>query len=404
MNLRGTGVLFLLLALLAASCTLATGGLGGSAGLGGSTGRGGRAGSSGITGSGGTTGLGGSAGSGGSTGLGGSAGSGGSAGMGTGGQGGSHDPTAPTVTSTSPTDGAQAVAIDSHVEATFGVAMDPSTITAATFTVAKGAVPISGIVTYSNGTATFAPTMDYSPKTQLTATLTTGAKNQSGDALGEDYVWSFETGAKPGLAPVALGLASPFAVLASDGVTNTASVGTLVTGDVGISPGTSLTGFPPGVIVGGMYKGAAAAAAQADLLAAYDDAVARLGAAPLPADIAGLTFTPGLYAQVSAVALSTGSCTLDALGDADAVFIFQIGTSLGLAASTEIILSGNARAANIYWAVGTSAGMGAGAKFKGTILAATAITLGAGATVEGRLLAHGASVTLNTDVVGVPVP
>ena len=117
-----------------------------------------------------------------------------------------------------------------------------------------------------------------------------------------------------------------------------------------------------------------------------------MNAAALPADLAGLTFTPGLYRQVSAVALSTGTCTLDAQGDANAVFIFQIGTVLGLAAGTEITLGGGARATNVYWAVGASATLGAGSKLKGTILATTAITMGAGAAVEGRLLAHGASI------------
>jgi len=107
---------------------------------------------------------------------------------------------------------------------------------------------------------------------------------------------------------------------------------------------------------------------------------------------------------VSAVALSTGTCTLDAQGDANGVFIFQVGTALGLAANTQIILSGGAKATNVYWAVGASVTLGATSTFKGTILAATAITLGAGAAVEGRLLAHGASVTLNANPVTVPAP
>jgi hypothetical protein len=102
--------------------------------------------------------------------------------------------------------------------------------------------------------------------------------------------------------------------------------------------------------------------------------------------------------------LPTSSPSLDAKGDANAVFIFQVGTALGLAADTQIILSGSAKATNVYWAVGASVTLGATSTFKGTILAATAITLGAGAVVEGRLLAHGASVTLNTNAVAVPAP
>ena len=310
----------------------------------------------------------------------------------------------PTVIATSPADGALGAAINARVEATFSTTMDPGTITSTTFLVKQGATLIAGAVTYLGTTATFAPTIDYAPNVTLTAAITTGAKDLSGNALGQDHVWSFQTGTEATQAPVALGLASSFAVLAADTVANTVSVGTIVTGDLGISPGASLTGFPPGVILGGAYLGAAAAGAQLDWLAAYNDAAGRQGAEALPADIAGLTFTRGLYGQLGAVALSAGSCTLDAEGDTNAVFIFQVGTAFSLAASTEILLSGGAKATNIYWVVGASVTLGATSKLKGTILAATAITLGAGATVEGRLLAHGASVTLDTNTITVPAP
>ena len=194
-------------------------------------------------------------------------------------------PQQPTVTATSPVNGAQGAAINSFVKATFSVTMNPATITASTFLLRQGVTPVPGAVTYAGTIATFAPTADYSPGATLTATVTTGAKDLSGNALAQDHVWSFQTGTKAGQAPVALGLASPFAVLAGDMVDNTVSAGTLITGDVGISPGTSLAGFPPGVITGGTYKGAAAAGAQADLLAAYSDAAGRPGAAALPADV-----------------------------------------------------------------------------------------------------------------------
>jgi len=183
----------------------------------------------------------------------------------------------PTVTATSPAAGAQGAAINGVVTATFSVAMDPATISAATFLVSQGGAPVSGAVSYLGTTATFTPTVDDAPNTTLTATITTGAKDLSGDALGQDHVWTFQTGASATLPPVALGVASTFAVLAANMVANTASAGTLVTGDLGISPGTSLTGFPPGVVTGGTYTGAAAAPAQADLLAAYNDAAGRPG-------------------------------------------------------------------------------------------------------------------------------
>ena len=163
-------------------------------------------------------------------------------------------------------------------------------------------------------------------------------------------------------------------------------------------------GFPQGKVTGGTYKGAAAAPAQVDLLAAYNDAIGRQGAALLAADLAGLTLTPGVYHQATAVTVSAGKCTLDAQGDPNAVFIFQIGTAFSLAASTQIVLIGGAKAANVFWAVGVSVTLGATATLRGTVLALTAITLGASDVVEGRLLAHGATVTLDTDTVTVPAP
>ena len=146
----------------------------------------------------------------------------------------------PTVTATNPVNGGQGAALNSHVEATFSVTMNPASITGTTFFVTQGMTPVVGTVTYAGTIATFAPTVDYLPSTTLTATVTTGAKDLSGNALGQDHVWSFQTGTKAGQAPVALGLASPFAVLAGDMVANTVSAGTLITGDLGISPGTSL--------------------------------------------------------------------------------------------------------------------------------------------------------------------
>ena len=163
-------------------------------------------------------------------------------------------------------------------------------------------------------------------------------------------------------------------------------------------------GFPPGLIAGGKYLGPASDAAQVDLLAAYNDASGRLSAAPLAADLASLKFTPGLYRQASAVTLSTGNCTLDAEGDAGAVFIFQVGTAFHLAADTKILLIGGAKATNVYWSVGAAVTLGANATFVGTMLAATDITLGNMTQVDGRLLSHGGSITLDMNPVTVPAP
>jgi hypothetical protein len=310
----------------------------------------------------------------------------------------------PTVTGTSPADADTGVATTRQVTASFSVQMDATTLSATTFVVRQGGTPVPGTVTAAGATATFAPMVGYPPSTKLTATITTGARDLAGNGLAKDHFWTFQTGSKVTQLPVKLGLASTFGVLAGDEVANTVSVGTIVTGDLGISPGATLSGFPPGVITGGMYTGVAAAPFQALVLAAYNDASKRPGGAALPADLAGLTFTPGLYHQDTAVALSTGTCTLDAQGDSSAVFVFQVGTAFSLAANTQIALIGGAKAANVTWAVGASVTLGAGSKLAGTLLAATAITLGAGAKVDGRLLAHGASVTLDTNLITVPAP
>ena len=312
-------------------------------------------------------------------------------------------PERPVVIATSPANGVMGVAINRRLDAAFSVAMAPASITASMFLVKEGATPVPGAVTYLGTTATFTPKSNYSINTTLTATITTGAKDTSGTTLGQDHVWTFQTGTKATQAPVALGLASPYGVLADSMVVNTASLGTLVTGDLGISPGTVLMGFPPGLIVGGKYIGPASDAAQVDLLAAYNDASGRLSAAPLAADLTSLKLTPGLYHHASAVTVSTGNCTLDAEGDADAVFILQVVAAFHMAADTKILLTGGAKAANVYWAVGAAVTLGANATFVGNMLAATDITLGNMTKVDGRLLSHGGAVTLDMNPITVPV-
>ena len=239
----------------------------------------------------------------------------------------------------------------------------------------------------------------------LTATVTTGAEDLSGQGLVEDFVFTFETGLVVGQPGIDLGLASPFAILAFNTVTNVDNPGTIVTGDLGISPGGALVGFPPGVVVGTLHVGDAVASdAQLALLAAYSDAAGRLGAAVLPGDLSGLTFTPGVYAVATSTMLSAGNVTLDAQGDAETVFIFQVGTTLTTGNGTAVVLAGGAKASNVYWSVGTSATFGSTSTFKGNVLAASAITMVTGATIEGRLLAQGAAVALDTNLITVPLP
>src|SRR6185436_8262898 len=202
--------------------------------------------------------------------------------------------------------------------------------------------------------------------------------------------------------PVVLGTAATFAVLA--GSTVTSSGATTVNGDLGVSPGTAVTGFPPGLVNGTTHAGdAAAAQAQLDLTTAYNDAAGRtVGAVSVAGNLGGLTLTPGLYKSTSSLEISSGDLTLDAQGDANAVFIFQMASTLTTTSGRQFILSGGAKAANIIWQVGSSATLGTTSVFKGTIMADQSITLATGATLDGRALARIAAVTLDANIVTAP--
>jgi hypothetical protein len=199
--------------------------------------------------------------------------------------------------------------------------------------------------------------------------------------------------------PVALGSASTFAVLAASTVTSIAP--TTINGDLGLSPGTSVTGSPT---VNGTIHIADTAAAQAQqaLTTAYNDAGSRAGAITLAGNIGGLTLTPGVYRSSSSLAISSGELTLDAQGDPNAVFIFQMASTLVTTSGRQVILTGGAQAANVFWQVGSSATLGTGSVFKGTIMALASITVTTGATVEGRLLARTAAVTLDSNTITIP--
>ncbi|MDB4968318.1 MAG: hypothetical protein JWN44_4007 [Myxococcales bacterium] len=308
----------------------------------------------------------------------------------------------PTVISTNLVNGAIQVSVNERITATFDHAMEPSTINALTFTLKRGGIPVSGTVVLQVGsnTATFTPAAPLGLGLLYAATITTGAQNTARSALVADYDWSFTTGACS-QAAVVLGSAASFAVLAYSTVTNTGP--TTITGDLGLSPGSSVTGAP--TVTGTRHVAdAAAAKGLADLATAYDDAAARTLCPTIVAgDIGGQTLTPGLYRSISSLAISSGDLTLDAQGDADAVFIFQIATSLTTAAADKVVLTRGAKAANVYWQVGTSPSFAATSGFKGTILAHDAISLGAGATLdEGRALSLTAAVNLDSNTIVKP--
>lgn len=202
---------------------------------------------------------------------------------------------------------------------------------------------------------------------------------------------------------VPLGSDVKFGVLAGSTVTNDGP--TKVKGDLGVSPGSAVTGFPPGkVIDGSIHAGdGAAARAEHDLTTAYNNAAGRTNPTLLPADIGGMTLRPGLYKAPVSLAI-TGNVTLDGHNDADSVFIFQVPTKLTAAVNSSVTLINRANARNIFWQIGTSATLKKASIFKGIILAHASIALGTGATVNGRLLARNGAVTLLRNIVTEPGP
>ncbi len=326
--------------------------------------------------------------------------------------------TAPTVMSTDPLDNAIATPINKSISATFSVAIDPTTINDKTFTIKNGTTSLAGAVTYTGTTATFDPSTDLLPGTTYTATIS-GAKNMQGVALANDYVWNFSTSSSLTGNTVNLGSAERFGILAGVGVSNNAGFSEIRNMDVGISPGvrSSVTGFPPAIIVqGAIYAshdisppGIAdmLVKAKQDLTNAY--LFAEGASTPAPATVSGdqggKTLAPGIYKSTSTLLLQSGDLTLDAQGDANAVWIFQIAsdfTSIG-GAGGNVILSGGAQAKNIFWQVGGSATIGNYTIFKGNILALTSITMNSHATIEGKLLARNGSIVMtDTNIISKP--
>ncbi len=201
---------------------------------------------------------------------------------------------------------------------------------------------------------------------------------------------------------VPLGNAAGFAVLAGATVTNTGP--TSVIGDLGVSPGTSVTGFGPGAVVGTIHAGNTAAAdAIASLTIAYNDAAGRkLCPVSVAGNLGGQRLAPGLYKSTSSLEITSGDLTLDAQGDANAVFIFQMATTLITTSDRKVILIGNARASNIFWQVGTSAVFGSDSVFHGTVMADQSITMSTRATLNGRVLARIAKVELDSNMIVKP--
>jgi hypothetical protein len=203
-----------------------------------------------------------------------------------------------------------------------------------------------------------------------------------------------------------LGASANFGVLAGMGVVNIGP--TTVTGDLGVSPSPSVVGFPPGIVTGGTIHSndAVAQQAQSDVTVAYNAVAGTACTGPAPAALGGFTLTPGVYCFALSASLN-GTLTLDLQGNPNAVFLFQIGSTLTTATNSAVLLinsGGTTCPPNLYWKVGSSATLGTGSTFAGNILALQSITLATGARLSGRALARNGTVALDSNTVGLCAP
>ena len=329
-------------------------------------------------------------------------------------------PTVPTVLSNTPFSGATGVALNGSASATFSEAMDPLSLTAATFTLTSGAaaVPVLGTVSYTNLTAMFVPTAPLVGNGSYTAMITTGAKSALGVALAVNSAWSFTTNTAVGALPVNLGTAGNYVILAKTGISTVPT--SAITGNLGVSPvaasyitGFSLTADSTNVfstssqVTGKIYAADYAlptpsnmTTAVSDMEAAFTDAAGRapsvteLGAG----NIGGMTLTPGVYKWGTSVLIPT-DVTLT--GSATDVWIFEIAQDLTLSSATKVILAGGALPKNIFWQVSGAVMVGTTAHLEGIVLTQTAVSMATGASINGRLLAQTA-VTLDGNTVVEP--
>lgn len=332
------------------------------------------------------------------------------------------------VTGTNPNDNDVAVAINKTIAATFNEALNPGTVPAHFSLTGPGPSTVPGVVDVVGSVATFVPDDDLAPSTTFTATIDKEATALSGDALANDYVWTFTTGTHaaqnvPQL-DVPLGSASNFAVLASAAITNIPS--SHITGDVGLTPdaGSNITGFSmPSTcpeVVGFVFAvdatGPACAVinpvlldnAKTDAAIAFVNATAVARGTPqaISGDLNGLTLYPGLYESGSSLEISPGGFLyLDAQGDSNAVFIIRSATTITTSPTSEVVLTKGAKASNVFWTAGSAATLGTNSIMKGSVLAGRAISLLTGANLEGRALNQGSSaaaITLDTSTITVP--
>ncbi len=322
----------------------------------------------------------------------------------------------PTVVATLPLDQAIDVPIDTTIEAAFSEAMDATTLDSSSFVVTgPGPTTLTGQVVYDplSLTVSFTPDAPLRLDSVFDARIAASASDLAGNTMLQDYLWSFTTVAAPtGLQPIDLRSLSTFVAVAGAGLTNSNSSGiTTLNGDVGLSPtGTCVGDGSPctlsnPVINGTFYANdpaGMAAQAKVDLTAALIDGLGR-PPGPIHADLAGLILPPGVYTSGSTMSIAVGgTLVLDAQGDPNAVWIFQVGSSLTVNNNAQVLLVNGARAKNVFFAMGASSTLGTNVSFQGTILAQASNSVGTDSVVVGRLLCTDGTITLLSNNVTLP--
>ncbi len=385
------------------------------------------------------------------------------------------DTTAPTVSATNPVDVATGVCTNKTINATFSEPMDPLTINTGTFTLATtvGAVPVTGVVAYDAVTriATFNPAANLAATTGYTATVkggTAGVKDLAGNPLALDKVTTFTTSASICVTAPPLGAAAPFGGFGGNATLTNDGLNTVINGDIGVNAAaTTITGLRDsggnvytvtpnndGMVNGLIYTantlpgpGNAVIQARADALVAFNaispagmpggidvSSLAQCpscgGAGQGPGQLAGRTLPPGVYLSttgtygIGITAPTAGNLTLDAQGDANAVWVFQTAAGTGTltvgltgpatpATPIQVLLINGAQAKNVFWYVPAGATIGTGATMVGTMLSDASITFSTTGgspptavttTLNGRAIALTAGVTMTNTVINVPAP
>lgn len=350
----------------------------------------------------------------------------------------------PVVTATDPINNAIEVALNKTITATFSMPMNPLTLTASTFIVKQGATTISGAISYSGTTVSFAPTSHLTENKIYTCTITTGVKNVVGNTMATNYVWNFTTIIPVVVPPPPVATSGLFFGVfgGNAGITNQ-GLFTVVNGNLGTTAASSLiTGFRDGtsgdvytvtplnngLVTGEIYAAAPApgsivkAATALVGLNAARAAYLSISPASMPGgidpgsgELGGLTLPPGVYKSNSGTFdITNGNLTLDAQGDANAVFVFQCASALtvGDSSPSSVILINGALAKNVYWYVGSAAviNYAGGGTMNGNIIANSGVTLSSPAnstnsnvtTLNGRAISLVASVTMVNTVINVP--